>query len=1049
MFVHLHTYSYYSFLRGLPSPKDLAQTAARLGMPALALTDYMGMTGAIEFYDACHDAGVQPVLGLECPIQAPAGLSNDYPNRDQNYMHPFGSVVLLAMDMHGWANLCRLSSELMTIPQNLEKMSLPFERLAFDTHGLICLSGGYQGLLSRWLAARQLRPGRELIQRLIEIFPGRFYIEVQRVGSQSTQLSQFLVDLAGQFNLPVVATHPVHYLNENDVEQQKLVTAIRLNQKLDDVSQESIAPPGASFTTPSEMQNRFADLPQAIEASLEIANRCQIQLPLGQPHFPQIELPQNITPEEALRDRAFAGARRIYGKLSQDIINRLEHELAVIIERDYASLFLIMQEIITFAHQADVPVASRGSASSSLVAHCLGITTPDPLRLNLYFERFLNPARSTPPDIDTDLCSHRRSKIIQHVYETYGEERVAMVGTINRFRSRSALREVAKAHGLPTTQISNLVNALPHRWWGAPGSSSQPGTSPFAELIERYPAPIYQQIFTQSAALRGVPHHLSVHAGGVVISPGKMNELAPTQLSNNGIVITQFDLDSIQRIGLVKIDLLGIRGLSVLGDVADGLRKQHPSPQPTRLAILDAIPNDDPETSQTIRYGRTIGCFQIESPGMRATLREIQAHSVDDVLVALALYRPGPLTGGLKDAFVRRHLGDEPVVHLHPALSNLLNDTYGVILYQEQVLRIAHELAGLSLAEADLLRRAMSHFDPGKQMQTLKEKFINGAQAHSDMPVDIAERVWEMMAAFAGYGFPKAHAASYAQISWRSAWCKTHHPGEFMTAVLANWGGYYSQRVYLMEARRLGLEVRPPHINYSQREFSLHTLNEKPTLFMGLDQVKELTRRTIKHIISERPFHSLEDFLCRGDPRPREIENLIQVGALQGFGVIPELLRRMKTTKIQKGQMALFDLPDGKSKEDVLEDWTPYEKAAHQEALLGVSVEFHPLELVASQVEQMGVVTSLDAAGKPGQRLRVAGVRQSWRRAFTSRGDPIYFMTIEDLEGVVNVIIQKSVYDHFRSALSDKGPYAIEGLVEISPDAEEATIRAEKIWRLE
>jgi len=1048
MFVHLHTYSYYSFLRGLPSPKELAQTAAQYDMPALALTDYCGLSGEIEFYDACREVGVQPILGLELPVQPPPELLNEAAARNGETTSQTGVLVLLAMDMAGWGNLCRLSSELMTNPHYLQSMSLPFERLAADTRGLICLSGGSLGVAAQWITSHQPLLTMGFLQRLNEIFAGRLYVEVQREVPTGHSPEMELIEIASRLCLPIVATHPIHYIHKEDAGLQKLVSAIRLNRTQEETPQSETAPVGAYFIPPSEMSARFADLPAAIDNSLEIAARCRLELPLGQPHFPKVHLPQNLAPEQALRQKAFDGAKRIYGGLTQEIVNRLEHELAVIIERDYASLFLIMEEIISYAHQADIPVASRGSASSSLVAHCLGITTPDPLRLNLYFERFLNPARSTPPDIDTDLCSHRRAKVIRHVYDTYGEDRVAMVGTINRFRSRSALRETAKTYGLPSAQVNSLVNALPHRWWGQPGSSQKPGASPFAELIERYSAPIYQKIFTQAAALREIPHHLSVHAGGVVISPGKMSELAPTQLSNNGIVITQFDLDSIQRLGLVKIDLLGIRGLSVLGDVADRLRTLPPPPQPSRLSILESIPDDDPATAETVRTGHTIGCFQIESPGMRATLREIQAHSVDDVLAALALYRPGPLSGGLKDAFVRRHLGLEPVTHLHPALSRLLDDTHGVILYQEQVLRIAHELAGLSLAEADLLRRAMSHFDPGKQMQTLKEKFIDGAQSCSGMPVETAEKVWEMMAAFAGYGFPKAHAASYAQISWRSAWCKTHHPGEFMAAVLANWGGYYSQRVYLMEARRLGLDIRPPHINYSQREFSLHYLNGKPTLFMGLDQVRDLTRRTIKRILSERTFHSLEDFLIRGDPRLSEAQNLIEVGALQGFGVIPELLRCLKSTKIQKGQMALFNWTGDQPTAEGIPDWTPAEKVTHQEEILGLSVDFHPLELVAGQVEEMGVVTSVDAAGRPGQRLRVAGVRQSWRRSFTSRGDPIYFMALEDLEGVVNVVISAPVYSKYRSALTDKGPYAIEGIVEISPDAEEASLRAEKIWRL-
>ena len=416
------------------------------------------------------------------------------------------------------------------------------------------------------------------------------------------------------------------------------------------------------------------------------------------------------------------------------------------------------------------------------------------MRLNLYFERFLNPARATPPDIDLDLCSRRRDAVIRFVYERFGEEHVAMVCTINRFRRRSALRAVAKAYGMTPTQINALTQALPYRGHGTSARQRQAQT-PYGELQERYRSPIHQQILQDASALIGLPDHLSVHPGGVVIAPGKLNELVPTYLAAKGLLVTQFDLESIERLGLVKLDLLGIRGLSVLGDVAEVLQTNQPGRFLNPIEALEAIPEEDPPTQELLRSGRTIGCFQIESPGMRATLKEIQAKSVDDVMVALALYRPGPLGGGLKDAFVRRHRGEEPVTHLHPALAPLLEDTHGVILYQEQVLRIAHELAGLSLADADLLRRAMSHFDPGKQMQGLRERFIAGAWTQRGMPRDVAERVWELMAAFAGYGFPKAHAASYAQIAWRAAWCKAHYPAAFMTAVLANWGGYYRQPV--------------------------------------------------------------------------------------------------------------------------------------------------------------------------------------------------------------------------------------------------------------
>jgi DNA-directed DNA polymerase III PolC len=741
----------------------------------------------------------------------------------------------------------------------------------------------------------------------------------------------------------------------------------------------------------------------------------------------------------------------------------------VIEQCGYASLFLVMDEIVGFARQHGVPISSRGSAASSLVAHCLGITSPDPLRLNLYFERFLNPARATPPDIDTDLCSRRRDEVIRFVYDRYGADRVAMVCTINRFRRRSALREVAKAHGLPAAEIKKMVDSLPYRGWGPP----EPGEatdSPYSALAAQYASARYMEVFTEAAGLLGLPHYLSVHPGGVVIAPGSLTDLAPTQLATKGVVITQFDMDSIERLGLVKIDLLGIRGLTVLGDVAEvaargtggnDLRPSAPRTQPTDW--LESIPEDDLPTAELVQAGRTIGCFQIESPGMRATLKEVQAGSVDDLMVALALYRPGPLTGGLKDAFVRRHRGEEIASHLHPALAPLLADTFGVILYQEQVLRIAHELAGLSLADADLLRRAMSHFDPGKQMQTLKEKFIAGAQQRSGVHEAISEQVWELMAAFAGYGFPKAHAASYAQVAWRSAWCKVHHPALFMAGVLANWGGYYSQSVYLTEARRMGLALRPPHVNWAAREFSLRYGDDlqqpapgldgiaasQPALFMGLEQVRDLTRRTQERILGGRPFRTLDDFLARADPRPVEAENLAMVGALAGLGSIPAVLARLRSqgrpSGRAPGQLPLFSLEPAPP--EPAEDWTLAEVVAAQEAILGVGVTAHRLELIPPEIIA-GAVTTLEAAAHLGQRVRIAGTRQSWTRSRTAQGKYVYYMSFEDLEGMLEVVIPAAVYHRNQKEISAHDPCLVEGTVELDRATGEPVIRAEKIARI-
>jgi DNA-directed DNA polymerase III PolC len=1038
MFIHLRTQSSYSFLRGLAAPEALARAAAAEGLPALGLTDHHSLTGAVEFYDACHAAGVQPVLGLEVNIAGPVG----------------GVLTLLAQDLAGWGSLCRVASAL-----NGDDDSLPVERLAEQAAGLLCLTGGRRGALARLLADGQDAQAAAWLGPMRAIFADRLYVELQRHTAADQELSTALAGLAAQAGLPVVATHDVHYLQAAEAALQRVVSAIRTIRPLDALSDELAAPPGAYFVSAAEMAARWPDLPAALAATVEIAGRCRVELPVGVPHFPA--LAESGAPGAAsdqalavLKAKAIAGARRLYragdgaaDDLPPAVVERLEHEFGVIEACGYAALFLIVEDILGYARRQGVPISSRGSAASSLVAHCLGLTSPDPLRLNLYFERFLNPARATPPDIDTDLCSRRRDAVIRYVYERFGAERVATVCTINRFRRRSALRETAKAHGLPPEEVSALADSLPQRWYGPPDRLAAPEV-PYAELAEQYRSPRHQAIFRDAAALIGLPHHLSVHPGGVVIAPGPLTDLAPTTMAAKGVVITQFDLEAIERLGLVKIDLLGIRGLTVLGDVAESINSPEvlrtAKPSATLQDLLESISEDDPAVREAIRNGRTIGCFQIESPGMRATLKEIQAQSVDDIMAALALYRPGPLTGGLKDAFVRRHRGKEAPAYLHPALEPLLADTYGVILYQEQVLRVAHGLAGLSLADADLLRRAMSHFDPGKQMQTLQEKFTAGALAVSGVPAAIATRVWEQMAAFAGYGFPKAHAASYAQVAWRSAWCKVHYPAQFIAAVLANWGGYYSQRVYLTEARRLGLKLRPPHVNYAGSEFSVQEIDGQPTLFMGLDQIRDLTRRTQQRIIQERPFRSLMDFLARVDPRPVEAENLARVGALEGFGPISALLRQLAAGGWRGGQMPLFTL-DAPAAED---DWPLADKVAAQEALLGVGVIAHPLELAAAQIATAGALTTVEAAGRLGQRVRVAGMRQTWRRSRTISGDYIYFMAMEDLEGMLEVVIAGNVYRAGREALKGPGPYLLEGTVELDREKGEPFIRAERVGKL-
>jgi DNA polymerase III subunit alpha len=1007
MFTHLTTHSAYSLQEGLATPTELAQAAKAQGMPALGLTDHNLLTGAVEFVHACKEAEITPLLGLEVDLST-------------------GKLPLLATSREGWANLCRLSSALAL--QDNPETPCSLDLLASHNKDLIAL-----GQANREKDAK-------VFGALKEIFSDHLYLALQ-----APPIGLPLSHFARSMGIPMVVTQPIYYLKPEEAALQRTLTAIRLNQPIASISEEDIAPAGAYFLSEGEMLQRFHGFQSALKQTQEIVERCTFDLSLGEPNMPQVPIPNGLTPSQYLRQKAEDGAKKRYGKITPEIQARLDHELKTIAEMGYAPIFLIVEDVLNFARETGVPYSSRGSAASSLVAHCLGITSPDPLRLNLYFERFLNPARKTPPDIDTDLCSVRRDSVIQHVFEKYGEEQVAMVGTINRFRPRSALGEVAKAYGLAPTQVRAMVKNLPHSFWARRQERDEDGqpTSPFASLRELYPGEKYRQIFDDAEAILKLPRHLSMHPGGLVVAPGQVTDLVPVMRSGGkGVIITQLDLDAVEEFGLVKIDLLGIRGLSVLGDVAEFIQQDQPECYPTSLSVLDAIPDDAPEVADLIEQGKTIGCFQIESPGMRATLREIHARSTDDIMAALALYRPGPLTGGLKDAFVRRFKGVEEIHHLHPSLAPLLDETFGVILYQEQVLRIAHELAGFSLAEADLLRRAMSHFDPGKRMQELQEKFVSEAEARSSIPQETGERVWEMMAAFAGYGFPKAHAASYAQIAWRSAWAKVHFPAEFMAAVLANGGGYYSQRVYLSEARRLGLRVRAPHINHSQKNFSVGIADGEKQLFMGLGQIKHLTRKTIDKIMRLRPYHSLNDFLTRVNPRSQEAENLVKVGALEGLGSIPALLAQLQSGW-QAGQMSLFSLSANAGG-----DWDLGQKIAAQEELLGISVEAHPLELVAAQIENTGAISIVEAVDMIGQRVTVVGVRQTSRRSRTVKGETMLFLTLEDLSGTLDVIVFPDLYKRVKQIAGSNHPMLITGVLEMDKGREEPTLKAKKLARV-
>lgn len=1015
---YLRTHSYFGFLESMLSPATLVQRAVDAGIRTLGLTDHKYLSGSVNFYETCLAAGIKPILGLEVDI---------------SYKGIQGLLVLLAKNRKGWSNLCRLNTKLL-----MDETALEISDLASHHKGLICLAGEPRGILHRLLISNlpTLNLPSQFLQNLKRIFREDCFMEIQRYAEGAYKNEGQILELMDQHDFPPVATQNIFYNNPTDQKIYRTLTAIRHLTPLQRLSKNDLPPGSAHFPDVQDFTYRFRDMPQAVDNLLIIEACCQLELPIGQTHFPTFETPDGSSQSDFLQLKAYQGAKQKYKKLTPRITKRLDYELEIITKLGYEPIFLIMEDVLKHARERGIPTSSRGSAASSLVAHCLEITSPDPIALNLYFERFLNPARNKPPDIDTDIASHRRDEVIQYVFDKYGVDHVAMVGTINRYRPKSALGDVARAYGLSPETIRQLSKKLPSSYFARRSDDHE---DPFSSLQRESSIPILKEIIADSKVILDFPRHLSVHPGGIVITPFPINDLVPLMHSASlGINHAQFDLEGIEKLGLVKIDLLGIRGLSVLGKVAERIQTWRSSEFKNSLQVLEQIPQEDHATSQTISQAQTIGCFQIESPGMRATLREINAKTAEDIMAALALYRPGPLRGGLRDAFVRRFRGEEDITHIHESLSELLDNTLGVILYQEQVLRIAHELGGLSIAQADILRRAMSHFDPGGVMNTLRERFIQGAAQRRNVPKEIAERIWEMMAAFAGYGFPKAHAASYAQLAWQSAWCKTHYPAEFMSAVLGIVGGYYSQRVYLMEARRLGLQIQPPHINHAKQEFRVIYPKGKPVLFMGLNQVRDLTQKTIVAILEKRPFETLEDFLLEVNPHKKEAQHLVMCGALEGLASIPQALNRLEHHR-PPGQMGLFSADAGK------EDWTIEQKSRAQQEILGVSLAMSPLEQIADQIQAQNVKSTLEAQNLVGETVRIAGMRQTWRRFRTKSDEIMCYLNLEDLEGSLQVFIPPKLYRRHHQELSEPGPFLVEGVVNSDPEGHRIKLIAARI----
>ncbi len=972
---HLHVHSYYTLLGATPSPEELAQRAAAAGLSHLALTDTHALYGAVTFARACDAVGVQPITGMTVTVAWP----EDLPRLDAPLP---GHLVLLAQNPTGYRSLCQLSALLQGTPDAPPALTL--EDLRAHRAGLLCLTGGRRGWAAHALRADQRYPARRFIGKVAGLYgPQHTYLSLELQTPEDQPVAAALSALGARLGLATVAVQPIYTLTADERPRLRLLAAIDRTCQLHAVPAAALPDGGDErvalhWLSQSEMAARFADYPAALARTLELAARCGPALPAGTLHWPTLALPGGETPETTLRTQTERGLQARYPiPLGPEVTARLARELALITTQGYAPLFLVVADIVRFAHAADIPVSTRGSVANSLVAYGLGITTVDPLAHDLLFERFLNPGRADPPDIDLDFCSRRRDEVLAYVRRTYGAEHVALVGAMNTLRLRSAARETAKAYGLSQAQQARLLTALPRRRYH-PRARTQRRQ---ADVVAVLDDPWLRTVAPAAYEIVGFPHHLSLHAGGLVITPGPLTNLVPVQWAPKGYLCTQYAHADVAAVGLPKLDLLGIRALTVLADAAAAVRTHH-APD-FRLA---AIPPDDPQTGALLARGDTVGVFQCDSQGARRTLRQLQARTIPDLAVANAFFKPGPATGGQADVFVKRYRGAAPARYLHPALEPILARTQGVLIFQEQVLRVATEIAGLSWAEADHIRRGMSKMQPAEMAQ-LQAQFLAGCQRPSldgpGLTSPQAAQLWEQVAAFSGYGFNQGHALAYATVSYRSAYLKAHYPAAFCWARLRNRGGYHHPAVYMAEALRLGIDVRPPHVNQSRARVRLAGADEQPVLWLGLGRVRGLRHRAVEALVQARqadgPFQSLRELLLRVPLQDQEIQHLIQGGALDGLGASrPALLAEAETIR-RAGTARQLPLGLSASAEDGVPTSLP-QRWAWERHLLG-----YPLGALRAWLPELAArcVDCVPLAVIPEQRgrVRVLGVRlPGWHR---------------------------------------------------------------------
>ncbi|MBF0202360.1 MAG: DNA polymerase III subunit alpha [Desulfamplus sp.] len=1063
-FYHLHVHTEYSLLDGAIRLDALFKRCAEFGMDAVAMTDHGTMFGAAPFNEKAIKSSIKPIIGCEVYV-APRTISHKTPEDNKGLSH----LVLLARDREGYSNLCALAS-ISQLQGFYYKPRVDRELLSRYNKGLIAMSACLKGELPRKILQGRMDEADDAARYYLKTFgEDNFFLEVQHNGIvQQEKVNQGLYDISRRLSIPMVATNDCHYLSKDDVRAHEALLCIQTGDTINNANRFKFDSDQLYFKSPEEMISELDKYPGAIESSAEIVSRCNVEFDDKTYHFPRFSTGSDESVDEIFKREVIAGFEKrlkVLKEKSPDLNetlyrDRLDYEMGVILEMGFPGYFLIVADFIRYARENDVPVGpGRGSAAGSMVAYAMEITALDPIEHGLIFERFLNPARISMPDIDVDFCIEGRDRVYQYVIERYGGgDYVSQIITFGKLKAKAVIRDVGRALGVPLSEVDEIAKMVPD------------GAKNLTQALEEAPGilektkddPLKQEMMDISLLLEGLPRHASTHAAGVVISDRPLVEYLPLYRGKEGEVVTQFDMNYVEKLGLVKFDFLGLRNLTVIKNTITLLEKQG-KPRPD-LLHLDM---EDKKTYELLSRADTTGVFQLESSGMKELISRLQPACFSDIVALVALYRPGPLDSGMADSYVERKHGREKVEYLFPELEPILKETYGVILYQEQVMKIAGVLANYSMAHADGLRKAM-----GKKIAAMMEEhrglFLKGARENG-LCEKRAGELFDLMEKFGGYGFNKSHSAAYAMICFQTAYLKAHYPREYMAALMTSeMSNSESVVKYMDECRSHDIDVLPPDINKSEAVF---TVTDAAIRF-GLAAVKNVGSAAIEFIVAERieggRYASIFDFCERvnlGKVNKRVLEALIKCGAFDSTGAKRSQLMAVAEDALEHGnriqkdkadsQMDLFSDMAGASPAPVtiprlpdMDEWESNELLALEKETLGFYITGHPLERYTDIISGFTTATSATIHEKSDKQLiRIGGTIRPAKVLTTKKGEPMAFTTLEDMKGSVEVVVFPELYAHAHQIIADEAPVIVQG--EIQKKESSVKVLAEAIVPME